>query len=162
MEDVARRAGVGIGTVYRHFQTKDALIDALLNERFSQMTESVRAALAIKDSWLAITEAFQCTARLQAQDRCLAGALAERKPLFTTNAPIMRELHAVWAQLLDRGQRDGVIREDISAADIPNLMCALASVVGRSQPSGWERYLGILLDGLHADASRSVLVVPDR
>jgi AcrR family transcriptional regulator len=158
MEDVARRAGVGVGTVYRHFQTKEALIDALLTARFTQLADRVRTSLQTEDPWQAVVEAFQRTAELQAEDRCLTDALAEHKAIFTEQAPIMAELRAIWGELLDRGQRQGVIREDLSVEDIPSLMCALATVVGRSSRSrDWERYLGLLLDGLRAAPVKSRL-----
>lgn len=158
MEDVARRAGVGMGTVYRHFQTKDALIDALLTARFTQLADRVRVSIYVGDPWRAIVDAFQATAELQAEDRCLVDALAEHKAIFTERAPIMTELRAIWSELIDRGQRQGVVRADLSVDDIPSLMCALATVVGRSShPRTWERYLGLLLDGLRAAPARSKL-----
>jgi AcrR family transcriptional regulator len=158
MEDIARRAGVGVGTVYRHFQTKDALIDALLTARFTQLADRLRLSQQVKDSWDAIVLAFQVTAELQAQDRCLVDALAQRKALFTESAPVMTELRAIWGELLQRGQRQGVIRPDVSVEDIPSLMWGLASVVGRANHSRvWERYVGLLLDGLRAAPVRSTL-----
>jgi AcrR family transcriptional regulator len=158
MEDVARRAGVGVGTVYRHFATKDALIDALLTARFSELTVRVRAKLQIEDPWDAVVAAFNSSAELQAQDRCLAGALGERKRAFTASAPIMDELRGVWGELLGRAQGQGVLRPDFTVADLSNLMCGLANVVGSAPDrTSWQRYLAIVLDGLRVDPSRSPL-----
>jgi AcrR family transcriptional regulator len=159
MEDVARRAQVGVGTVYRHFQTKDVLIDALLTQCFTQLVAEVSNALEIPDAWEAINTAFRASAELQARDRCLADVLGERKQTFTATAPIMNDLREVWRQLLDRGQSQGVIRPDVSVADLSSLMCGLANVVNSAPQRGaWERYLSLLLDGLRAAPTLTPLV----
>ncbi len=158
IEDVAQAAGVGVGTVYRHFATKDALIDALLTARFTELTARMRTKLEIEDPWEAVEQAFVTTAELQSEDRCLAGALGERKRAFVADAPIMEELRGVWGELLGRAQAHGVVRTDLSVSDVPNLMCGLANVVGSAPDrASWQRYLTIVLDGLRADLSRSPL-----
>jgi hypothetical protein len=105
-----------------------------------------------------VVAAFGTTADLQAQDRCLAGALGERKREFTASAPIMDDLRAAWGELLIRAQDRGVLRPDFTLADLSNLMCGLANVVGSAPDrTSWERYLAIVLDGLRADPSRPLL-----
>jgi AcrR family transcriptional regulator len=151
IEDVARGAGVGVGTVYRHFATKDALIDALLAERFSELVTSLGGVLEIKDPWEAVVTGFRLAAEGQAQDRCMAGAVRERKETFTATAPIMDELRHIWRELLQRGQAQGMVRPDLTVEDISSLMCGLANVVSSApERSVWERYLAIILDGLRA------------
>jgi len=115
-------------------------------------------SLYVGDPWRAIVDAFQATAELQAEDRCLVDAPAEHKAIFTERAPIMTELRAIWGELIDRGQRQGVVRADLSVEDIPSPMCALATVVvDPVHPRTWERYLGLLLDGPRAAPARSKL-----
>src|SRR6201991_4974801 len=58
MDDVARRAGVGVGTVYRHFPTKEALVNALALDLFEKLVQGAREALAIEDPWEAFTQAL--------------------------------------------------------------------------------------------------------
>jgi AcrR family transcriptional regulator len=149
MEDVARRAGVGVGTVYRHFPTKQALAEALIEERFDNTIAFVRALVAEDgDPWLGIERCFEYCAATQERDRAWAAVLA----LMAGGAVgprehQMRELLALEEQLIARARAAGVVRHDLTAADMPALFCALGSVVlagGRN----WRRYLDLLLDGL--------------
>src|SRR5918912_1275957 len=71
MDDVARRAGVGVGTVYRHFPTKEGLIEALVAGKFRITAENLRAALQIDDPWEAFAQALCSNAAVMAQDAAL-------------------------------------------------------------------------------------------
>lgn len=159
MEDVARRAGVGVGTVYRHFTTKQALIDAALVARFSEALAGCRGALQIDDPWEAVRAAFTVVATLNADDRCFSGLVAEQLHLSAAVAPVMVHLRAVWGELFARAQRVGAMRGDVGVEDLPALMCALASVVVRSESASvWQRHLSIMLDGLRAEGATPLAV----
>src|SRR3954465_2303509 len=69
MDDVAKRAGVGVGTVYRHFPTKEALIEALAMDRFERILAAGREALLNPDAWAAFSGALWAGAALTASDR---------------------------------------------------------------------------------------------
>ena len=151
MEDVARRAGVGVGTVYRHFPTKQALAEALVEERFDRTIAFVRELLAEEpDPWRAIERCFEYCAATQEKDRAWAAVLALMAGGMGAMGPRehqMRELLALEDQLIVRARAARVVREDLVAADMPALFCALASVV-QAGGDGWRRYLDLLLDGL--------------
>jgi AcrR family transcriptional regulator len=149
MEDVARRAGVGVGTVYRHFDTKDALIDAILEVRFRELRTAIEGVHAIEDPWAAMMAAFQATAELALQDRCFAAMFQERKRQFVEEAPVMDDLRELWGGMFARAQSAGLMRRDIGVADLPTLMCGLAAAVSNARSrADWERYLSVLTDGL--------------
>jgi AcrR family transcriptional regulator len=150
MEDVARRAGVGVGTVYRHFPTKQALGEALVEARFDHTIAYVRELVESEpDPWRGLERCFEYCAATQERDRAWAGALASMAggTLAGPREHQIGELLALEERLLARAREAGVVREDLRAADMPALFCALASVV-QAGVADWRRYLDLLLDGL--------------
>ena len=144
--DVARRAKVGMGTVYRHFPDKEALLEALAREQFDLLTTWAREALDAPDPGPALEALLWRGAELQANDRALMEAVAEFKPSVAEQAS---ELHACTATLLSRGQATGHIRADATGEDIRPMMCGLGSVM-QMPGDGWRRYLTVMLDGMRA------------
>jgi len=151
IEEVARRAGVGVGTVYRHFPTKQALAEALIEERFDDTIAFVRKLVdANGDPWDAIVRCFEYCAATQERDRAWAAVLSLMAGGVGAMGPRehqMRALLALEEQLIARARSAGVVRDDLTAADMPALFCALASVV-QAGGRNWRRYLDLLLDGL--------------
>jgi AcrR family transcriptional regulator len=148
IDDVAKRAKVGVGTVYRHFPTKEALLDALVRERFEEIAGYAREALERADAWEGFCELIWRAAELNAIDTAFCEAIA-----FSDQTRIVEETGLAHSTelLMARARSQGKMRADATQADIP-IMMAGAGSVQRSHPSSdaWRRYLTIMLDGLRA------------
>jgi AcrR family transcriptional regulator len=154
MEEIARAAGLGVGTLYRHFPNKDELVEALAGERFERLAELAREALADPDPWRSFETFIRASARIQWEDRALSEVLVSRPEVMRPAAEAVGILELV-ARLMHRAQEAGVIRPDAEPTDVPMLMCALAGThqMPKMDP---ERYIGIALDGLRAPGSSSL------
>jgi AcrR family transcriptional regulator len=148
IDDVAKRAKVGVGTVYRHFPTKEALSDALVRERFEEIAGYAREALEREDAWEGFCELIWRAAERNAVDRAFCEIVA-----FTDQSSILEEcgLTQSTAELIERAKRQGKMRADATGADIPIMMAGAGSVMrAHPSPAVWQRYLAIMLDGLRA------------
>src|SRR3954470_17871367 len=85
MPDVAKAAKVGVGTVYRHFPTKEDLIAALAAERFERLAEKAREGIAAEDPWEGLCEFIRFAARIQADDRGLCEVMGSRPEVMNVS-----------------------------------------------------------------------------
>jgi AcrR family transcriptional regulator len=158
MDDVARRADVGVGTVYRHFPTKDALLTALTDELFEVIAAHAREMLELDDPWEAFLDTMWFSGEKTAGDRAFAEILGAASGLPTT-CPGKRDLIATTGELMRRCIAAGRMRPDAMIDDIPLLMCGIgsASALAHPRPEAWRRHLQIVLDGLRAEAASAPL-----
>ncbi len=156
VEEIARRAGVGIGTLYRRFPTKEDLIDAVLEEAFGEFIVVAEEALAEPDAWVGFSTFLERALALHGADRGLkdlvessAHGLARSDAKRATLRPLIR-------QLVERAQAQGTLRADFAAEDVSVVFWAAGRVIETTSavaPDYWRRYLGLLLDGLRAEAA---------
>ena len=151
MDDVARRADVGVGTVYRHFPTKEALLNALSDELFAVIAVHSRTLLTVDDPWEAFTRAMWFGAEKTAGDRAFTDP--------PRTCPGKQDLLVTVGELMDRCKAAGVMRPDAMVEDIGLLMCGVgsASQMEHPVPDAWRRHLAITLDGLRAQAASGEL-----
>jgi AcrR family transcriptional regulator len=155
MDDVARAAGVGVGTVYRHFPTKEALIEALMVSAFEAIAAAAEAALEVEDPWEAFTFVLWRGAETMAGDRALSEVFASIPGATEAVMPTVAGLTDTMGELIRRAQEAGALREDLIVDDIPMVMCGIGSATKKEHrcPDAWRRHLTIVLDGMRAPSA---------
>jgi AcrR family transcriptional regulator len=154
MEELARRAGVGVGTVYRHFPNKDALLDALVTSQVTMILERTRDALAEGDAWEAWCDLVRDAANQQAADVAFCEFAMARKHESESEAirVAREELTKETDKLLKRAQAQGKLRSDFTIDDVPIMFASIAAAVRMMEatPEAWKRHVEFTLDGLRA------------
>jgi AcrR family transcriptional regulator len=151
LDDVAHHAGVGVGTVYRRFPDKEALIEALFEERLDAMAGLAGQGLADPDPWAGLVFFLEQAGGLLAGDRGLRQILMFASYGRDRVGEARARLLPVVTKLVTRAQADGSVRADLRPTDIPLIEFMLAMTAEYAQPvrpGVWRRYLTIILDGL--------------
>jgi AcrR family transcriptional regulator len=151
LDDVARQAGVGVGTVYRRFPGKEALIAALFEEQLTALVTMGERALAEPDPWAGLVGYLTGAAEHLTADRGLRQVLMFSASGGEHARRARARLEPIVTELIGRAQRAGVVRADLRPTDIPFtvLMLAAAADYARpARPATWRRYLALLLDSL--------------
>jgi len=159
MDDVARRAGVGVGTVYRHFPTKEALIEALMVAAFEAIAAQAQQALDVEDPWEAFSSVMWGGAETMAGDRALSEVFASIAGATEAVMPTVEGLTETMSELIRRAQAAGVLREDLVVDDIPMVMCGIGSATKKEHrcAAAWRRHLSLVLDGMRASGASGPL-----
>ena len=162
LDEVARRAGVGVGTVYRRFPDKEALADALFQDRITALVDLAEQARADPDEWAGLVSFLAQAGALLSADLGLRQLL-----MFATYGQdrvgeARSRLLPVVTQLVTRAQAAGVVRADLRPTDIPLIEVMLAAVTDYARPARpeiWRRYLALIVDGLQP-SRRGVTELP--
>ena len=151
--DVARHAGVGVGTLYRHFPERADLVDAVLAESFEELVALAEASLAEEDPWRGFTHFVQDALVLHGRNRGLKDVVETNEHGRTRAQAMRRRLRPLVARLVARAQEHGELRSDFTPQDIALLFWGSDRVIelaGDVAPELWRRQLGFMLDGLRA------------
>lgn len=151
LDDVAHHAGLGVGTVYRRFADKGALIEALFEDRIRALVDLAESACEAADPWQGLVGYLEAASSRMATDRGLREAvlLPGQGQVGVTLA--RGELGPRVERLATRCREAGVLRPDVAGTDLATLLHAVqaaAQIGGTLQPDHWRRTLGLLLDGL--------------
>ena len=146
LENVAERAGVGIGTLYRHFPKRQALLEAVYAGEVEAMARSAEE-LAELPPWDALSEWFHRYVGFAATKRALTEALLEAAPESDVLLLCRTALMTAGTGLIERAQKAGVVRPDATFVDVGRMVSGIA-VVSTGDPEQTERMLQIVLDGL--------------
>jgi AcrR family transcriptional regulator len=147
LEEIARRAGVGIGTLYRHFPNRQALLEALYVDEVEELCRSA-AKLEGTDPWEALEGWFERFIGYMATKRALAAELLNYLDLDAPLFQVCRgSLFAAGEPLLKRAQEAGVVRPDVNIGEVIQMVVGIGKIP-TSDPGQTERILRVALDGL--------------
>jgi AcrR family transcriptional regulator len=151
LDEIARRAGVGVGTIYRRFPDKEQLIDALFEDRMNELAAEAEGALRADDPWLGLVDFLERANEHHACDRGFKEVALAGVHGLERVARARQLMFPLVAELVARAQAGGSLRPDVEPTDIPLLQLMLGSLsecTRDADPEVWRRYLGIVLDGL--------------
>jgi AcrR family transcriptional regulator len=164
LDEIARHAGVGVGTVYRRFPDKDQLIDALFEARIGEILAVATASLEMSDPWEALVHFLERSMELQVENRGLKELLHGTTTGQARIEQARQQIQPVVEAVLHRAQQARVVRDDLTITDLPLLQHAIGEVADYTRevsPEAWRRIMLIALDGLRPDRRRpSPMPVP--
>jgi AcrR family transcriptional regulator len=147
-DEIARRAGVGHGTIFRRFPTKDALRAAVIRVRLEEMLARAHALIDEPDAGAALEEFVWAAAEMCRRDRALFEGI-EQCAQFAEVTEAKQELHTTVGKLIRRAQRSGAIRSGLDSQDIGALVGAAIQASSHAERGdAWRRYVQVVLDGL--------------
>ena len=157
VSEVAKRAGVGQGTAFRHYPTKERLVAACVGQCLDRISSVAVAMLAEPDPLLAMRGFMHAAAEMQSSNRGLIEAVSAGEVMEDPAVQCDKErLLEVVGRLLARAQEAGVVRRDIVPEDIPLLISAVgfsAAPMLTASPELWERYFDLVFDALRPDGA---------
>lgn len=161
MDDIARRAGVGVGTLYRHFPTKDALTSELVKIKLAAFAERARAKFEDDERpWESFADLLREQTELMEADASQQRMIfAMTKEAMQQVGPTADELREATQKLIDRAQAAGELRSDVVVDDVRTLMCGLGSAMAADamgvMPYDWRRMLEYALAGMRTVSGRA-------
>jgi AcrR family transcriptional regulator len=165
LEEIAARAGVGIGTLYRRFPSRSSLIAAALDEPLAEYAKAADQALASPDPWTGFSDFVLRACELQAGDRGLSELLTMTLPEEHEIEQIRRQADERIGSLIERAKAAGKLRPDFTQTDLALLLMAAAGVMkifGADAPDAWRRFLGLAVNGVQHDSGADLPGPPTR
>ncbi|HTS72943.1 MAG TPA: helix-turn-helix domain-containing protein [Gaiellaceae bacterium] len=156
VEEITRHAGVGMGTLYRHFPTKEDLIDAVLEDAFAGLLDAAREAAEAEDAWAGLTGFLERALAEHVGNRGLKDIIAMRAHGRSRTEALRERIRPLLRSLIERAQAQGSLRADFAPEDLPLVFWSADRVIEATagvSPGFWRRYLALLLDGLRAEAA---------
>jgi AcrR family transcriptional regulator len=161
-EEIARRAGVGIGTLYRHFPTRDALVEVIYAEHIDEVLAAAEEAADAENAWDGLVAFLERVLELQARNLPLRDVFL-RHGADTALAERRRLIQPALVRLVARGREQGVVRDDFTLGDLSLALWSFAPIFEATSgvaPEVWRRHLQILLDGMRPAAATPQRVRP--
>src|SRR3954469_9089407 len=154
LNDIAHRAGVGIGTAYRRFANKEEVIDAYFESKLDQVAELADEALRDPDAWRGLVTYVERASALQVDDRGLMQIFRNPARGQQRVAQASARIAPLIVAIVERAREQGKLRADFEGTDLPMIQLALTTIMDATrgfEPSLYRRYLTIFLDGMRGD-----------
>jgi AcrR family transcriptional regulator len=150
MDEIAAHAGVGIGTLYRHFPDKQALVTEMVRDRFQQFSEIAAEAEQIVDPFESLEAVLNSSMKAVDGDTGFQRAMMGSEELEWEGIEEEKAAFAdIVTRILERGQAAGAVRPDLTFEDFPMLLCGITSTMYfKPGAADWQRHLQLVLDGL--------------
>lgn len=149
VREIAKQAGVGVATLYRHFPTKDDLVQAALADDLASWSALTQRVATADDAWAGLCEFVEQTLDTMARHRALLDGFAAPTAAFEA---CQAHLAEVLEGLVKRAHEQGTLRPEVSAGDVGLLVLGLGRVVEHT--TEWRKHASLVLDGLHTRAQR--------
>jgi len=156
-DEIARRAGIGVGTVYRRFPERAELVQALFESRIQEIVLIAEEASSHPDAFEGLAWFLEQALSHQVADRGLKEAMAQAITADEHRTIGRERLSPLIEQLVQRAQADGTLRADVAATDLGMQLMAMSSMTTGAQPDLWRRYLALFLEGLRARPGQTLL-----
>lgn len=156
MTEIARRAGVGVATLFRRFPTREDLITATFAQKMAAYAREIDDALADPDPWHGFCSYVERVCAMQAEDRGFTDVLTMTFPAAKEFEAERDRAAAGFAELIERAKASGRLREDFVHQDLVVVLMANAGVVAATAdaaPDAWRRLVGYLLQAFESDAA---------
>ncbi len=164
LDEIARHAGLGVGTVYRRFPDREALVEALFEQRMDEQVVRMRAAVEDPDPWRGLTELITDMCEELAEDRGMRQMMLSSEYGVNRVAALRAQIYPLVAELVARTHAAGGLRENFAASDLLMLLLMIAAVAdfaGDQTPNLWRRYLALFVDGMRSGTRPPPMQVPD-
>ena len=152
VEEIARAAEVGVGTLYRRFPAKEDLIDAVFEDTLGELATIARVALAADTGWEGFCTFVERVVELNAANRGLHGLMGSQEHGRARIEAIRRRMRPLVGRLISRAQAEGTLRPDFKGEDMRMVFAAAGRVIELTHGDArqWRRFVDYLLGGLRA------------
>jgi AcrR family transcriptional regulator len=163
LEQIARDAGVSIGTLYRHFPSRIDLVQAVFTDRLEQLLAAAERAEAMPDAWAGLRLYIEARCELQVSDRGFDDLAGVRLPSSSCIDAIQDSILRLGVAIVERAQRQGTLRPDITAEDLAFVTWSQGRIAEATRdiaPNAWRRHLHLILDAFRADRASPLTEPP--
>ena len=155
LNDVARLAGVGVATVYRHFPNPEALMETVATPGLETLVAHAEQALTRDDPWQSLVDFLNATLEVQLTDPSVTVVRSAPDRVLPRTTELTDEMDSLAGRLLERAHTAGAVRSVVTWEDLRPLMCGIATAAQihtddqETRLETGRRYLGVMLRGLH-------------